>query len=109
MFETMATLYTETITTDSSLNEVKTYTGTEIFVRRARSISMNEFYTASAAGLKPSVVLVIFFGDYDGQKIVGWEGGIYTVTRTYRKPDSDDLELTLEERLEHIDGLEVDE
>ena len=106
MFETSAILYTETVTQDAALNEIRTYTGRTVFVRRARSIYANEFYQAAAQGLQPAAVLVLFFGDYEGEKVVGWEGKVYTVTRTYRKPDSDDLELTLEERLEHIDGIE---
>ena len=106
MFETSAILYAETVTQDAALNEIRTYTGRTVFVRRARSIYANEFYQAAAQGLQPAAVLVLFFGDYEGEKVVGWEGKVYTVTRTYRKPDSDDLELTLEERLEHIDGIE---
>lgn len=109
MFETTATLYEEHITKDASFNEVKTYTENEIFVRNVRSVGMNEFYQAAAQGLKPSVVLVIFFGDYHNEKIVGWQGGVYTVTRAYQRPDSDDLELTLELNLEHIDGIVVEE
>lgn len=106
MFETTATLYKETITTDAALNEVKTYSGRTVFVRQIRSVGSNEFYQAAAQGLKPSAVLVIFFGDYEGEKVIGWQGGIYTVTRSYQRPDSDDLELTVERNLEHIDGIE---
>lgn len=106
MFDTTATLYSETITQDENLNEVITYTGRDVFVRKARSIYADEFYQASAQGLKPAAVLVLFFGDYQGEKLVGWEGSYYKVTRTYRKPDSDDVELTLEVPLETIDGIE---
>ena len=106
MFDSTATLYSRTVTTDELLNEVTTYTPREVFVRKVRSVRMSEFYAANAAGLKPSVVLVVFFGDYGGEAVVGWDGRIYTVTRTYRTPDSDDLEITLEEHLEHIDGIE---
>ena len=109
MFETTAVLYEEHVTKDASFNEVKTYKPRDVFVRRVRSVGTNEFYQAAAQGLKPSVVLVIFFGDYGYEKLVGWQNGIYTVTRTYQRPDSDDLELTLERNLEHIDGIEVDE
>ena len=106
MFETTATLYTEHITKDAAFNEVKTYTGRNVYVRRIRSVGTNEFYQAAAQGLKPSVVLVMFFADYNYEKLVGWQGGVYTVTRTYQRPDSDDLELTLERNLEHIDGID---
>ena len=105
MFETTAKLYSETVTQDAALNQVKTYEGRDVFVRRSRSIYANEFYQAAAQGLKPSAVLTIFFADYEGEKVVGWEGKIYNVTRTYQRPDSDDLEITLEERLELFDGV----
>ena len=106
MFETTATLYAETVTKDAYGNQIQTYTGRKVYIRRTRSVYTNEFYAAAAAGLKPSVVLVMFFGDYKGEKVVGWQGTFYNVTRTYRAPASDNIELTLEERLEHIDGIE---
>lgn len=109
MFETTAKLYEQTITTDAVGNEVEHYTGRTVYIRRTRSVYTNEFYAAAAAGLKPSVVLVMFFGDYKGEQIVKWLGDVYNVTRTYRAPDSDDLELTLEKRLEFIDGLDEEE
>jgi hypothetical protein len=109
MFESTATLYGETITQDAALNEVVTYTPRTVFLRRSRSIYSNEFYAAAAQGLKPAAVLVLFFADYEGEKVLGWEGKIYNVTRTYRRPDSDDLEITIEERLEHFAGLEGQE
>lgn len=105
MFDSTATLYQETITQDAALNEVKTYQGRDVYVRKTRSISINEFYQAAAAGLKPSAVIILFFGDYQGEKVVEWSGKVYNVTRTYQRPDSDDLELTIEERLEFIDGI----
>ena len=99
MFDTVCTLLAETITQDSNLNEVKTYTEREVYVRSARSIYRDEFYQAAAAGLKPAAVLVLFFGDYQGEKLVRWQGDIYAITRTYRGPGSDDVELTITERL----------
>lgn len=99
MFDTVCTLLAETITQDSNLNEVKTYTEHEVYVRYARSIYRDEFYQAAAAGLKPAAVLVLFFGDYQGEKLVRWQGDIYAITRTYQAPGSDDLELTITERL----------
>lgn len=107
MFDTTITLYSETITQDSYLNEVKTYRGRDIFAREARSVYRDEFYNASAAGLKPAAVLIIFFADYEGEKILKWNNTYYTITRAYRRSESDDLELTVEEHLGDIDGLEV--
>lgn len=106
MFDTTAKLYAQTITKDAAGNEIERYTPRKVYIRRTRSVYTNEFYAAAAAGLKPSVVLVMFFGDYNGEQIVGWQGKVYNVTRTYRAQNSDDIELTLEERLEFIEGIE---
>lgn len=101
MFDTTITLIPETITQDAALNEVKAYgTGTKVLVRRVRSITRTEFYQAAAQGLKPTAALVIFFGDYSGEKVLEWEGKYYRITRAYHAPGSDDLELTIEETLE---------
>lgn len=106
MFDTTVTLYSETITLDAALNEVKTYKGTDVPVRRTRSITRNEYYQAAAQGLAPAAVLVVFFGDYNGEKIAKWQGKFYRISRTYQKPDRDDLELTLEDSLEFLNGLD---
>lgn len=105
MFDSVCYLCQETITKDSALNEIKTYTGRKVFVRRTRSITRNEFYEASAQGLQPEAVLVMFFKDYWGEKVVRWGGVDYVVTRTYQKPDSDDLEVTIERRLEPLEVI----
>lgn len=99
MFESTATLYSETIQQDAELNEVKAYTPRDVLVRATRSITRTEYYQAAAQGLKPAAVLVLFFADYEGERLVSWEGKTYTITRSYQRPDSDDLELTLEETL----------
>ena len=109
MFDTTVKLYTETLAMDDALNEVKAYHGTEVPVRRTRSITRNEFYQAAAQGLAPAAVVVIFFGDYSGEKVAEWQGKYYRITRTYQRPDRDDLELTLEDSLEFFNGLEESE
>lgn len=101
MFESIATLRTETYTQDAALNQVAAYTDRTVFVRPA-SVRMSEFYQAANAGLKPELVLEMTnFADYEGERVVLFEGKEYTVLRTYRKPDSDRLELTLEERVQN--------
>lgn len=86
---------------DEALNQVPVYEDREVFVR-PRSVYANEFYQAANSGLKPAVVLVLpNFADYNGEKVVLFEGREYTVLRTYQTPDRDALELTLEERIEN--------
>lgn len=101
MFDNVATLRAETVTQDSALNEVVAYTDRVVFVRPA-SVRMSEFYQAANAGLKPELVLVLAnFADYQGERVVLFDGKEYTVLRTYQRPDRDSLELTLEERVEN--------
>ena len=104
MFEGTAILKKAVVTQDEALNEIETYTERTVFVR-PRSVYASEFYQAAAVGLKPSLTLVLSsFADYDGEKLVEFEGKEYTVTRVFRRPDRDAVELTLEER--SVNGLE---
>lgn len=101
MWESTAKLIKQTYTVDEAGNSVAVRTERVVFVK-PRSVSRSEFYQAAQAGLQPSVVLVLSFStDYEGEKVVEWEGREYSVTRTYHRPDRDSLELTLEERTEN--------
>lgn len=60
-----------------------------------RSVGFNEFYAAKSAGIEPSIVFRMEdYSDYDGQKIVEWNGTRYRVVRTYT--NSQMIELTCE-------------
>jgi len=109
MFDTTVTLLQETITQDEALNEVKTYEERTVPVRQARSITRSEFYQAAAQGLKPAAVLVVFFGDYQNEQLVRWQGRYYAITRAYQRPASDNLELTIQEQLSTIGGVDTDD
>lgn len=61
-----------------------------------RSVGMQEFYRAKELGLEPSVVFVLAErADYEGEKVVIWEGRRYDVVRTYINGDA--IEITCEE------------
>lgn len=97
MYEGIATLKKEVITKDKYLNEIKSYEDHQVFVK-PRSIYASEFYQAASSGLKPSVKLVIAnASDYDGEKLVEYEGILYSIIRVYRHKDS--IELTCEEKV----------
>lgn len=101
MYESTAKLRSVTYTQDSALNQMPVYTDREVFVK-PRSVSRNDFYQAALSGLKPSIVLVISTAeDYQGEKVVLFEGKEYTVLRVYQRPEKDEVELTLEERVEN--------
>ena len=57
-----------------------------------RSVGMREYYEAKSAGLEPDVVFRLADADdYDGQKIVIWNGSRYRVVRTWLQGDGIDL------------------
>lgn len=61
-----------------------------------RSVGFNEYYTALANGLNPTIVFrMAERTEYHGEKIVLWEGVRYRVVRTYIQGDG--IELTCEE------------
>lgn len=65
-----------------------------------RSVGQQEFYRAQANGLHPSVVFVMPFVNYQGEKIVLWTPWgraqqRFRVLRTYQ--DGDNVEITCEE------------
>lgn len=61
-----------------------------------RSVGYNEFYAAKSAGIEPSIVFRLAdYADYDGQKIVLWNGTRYRVVRTYTTNMAIDLTCEL--------------
>lgn len=52
---------------------------------QAYSVNRSEFYSAANAGLNPQVVIRLSdYLEYDGEKLVEYEGELYSVIRTYR-------------------------
>lgn len=84
-------LLTPTTTKTPQGVTVKTYTERLIFCR-VRSISRSEFYDAGRNGLNPDFEFVIFAGDYNGERLVRYNGDTYAVYRTYYG-SNDNLEL----------------
>lgn len=90
------TLITQTITTDTYGNEVATETERTVYCE-VDSISQTEFYAAANTELNPEYRFTIFFGDYQGEDLVKFNGARYSVYRTYRT--GDDLELYTERKI----------
>ena len=90
------TLITQTITTDKYGNEVATETERTVYCE-VDSISQTEFYAAANTELTPEYRFTIFFGDYEGESLVKFNGARYSVYRTYRT--GDDLELYTERKI----------
>lgn len=97
MFNDIACLCAETVTQDKYLNEKKTITPREVFVK-PKSISSSEFYRAATTDFHPDITLVLADDyDYDGEKIVYYDGRFFDVIRTHENRNR--MELVLQERI----------
>ena len=56
------------------------------------SVSRAEFFAAGQNGLRPEYRITVFFGDYQGETRLIFEGVTYSVYRTYHAR-TDELEL----------------
>lgn len=90
------TLITQTITTDKYGNEEATETERTVYCE-VDSVSQSEFFAAENTELNPEYRFTIFFGDYEGESLVKFNGARYSVYRTYRT--GDDLELYTERKI----------
>lgn len=61
------------------------------------SVTRSEFFEAGRNGLNPEFRMTMFFADYEGERIVEYEGNRYSVYRTYYGRN-DDLELYVERK-----------
>ena len=47
------------------------------------SVTRNEFFEAGRNGLNPEFVFRVFFGNYEGERLVEYRGKRYSIYRTY--------------------------
>jgi len=72
---------------------------TTVFVQ-PRGVYQSEFYNAAQLGLKPSITLYMTNrADYDGQKVLVYEGTEYNVIRVDWSAQRDGISLICEERV----------
>jgi len=88
------TLIGQTFEEDEIGNQIPVETRTPILCGK-KSAGRAEFYNAAAAGLRPEPVFVVHAYEYNGERIVEFEGLRYRVIRTYAV-DFEELELTAE-------------
>lgn len=104
-------LVTSSYTKDAFGNQIPSRTTRQVFCK-VRSVGRSEFYQAAQTGLHPEYVFVLSnYRDYLGETEVLYTDWTNTeknfvVTRTYRIPDSDELEITVEERIGRDGGLQ---
>lgn len=96
-------LYHDTVTYDDYGVGRKTRTAKQIYCK-VDSVTRAEFFDAGRSGLNPEYRITMFFGDYDGETVVGYKGRLYSVYRTYQAK-TDIIELYVE-RQGGIDGEE---
>ena len=86
-------------TCDGYGNEFVPEITSTVFVQ-PRGVYQNEFYNAAQLGLKPSVTLYLANkADYDGQKVLSYEGKDYDVIRVDWSAQRDGISLVCEERV----------
>ena len=61
------------------------------------SVSANEFFDGGRNGLNPEYRITMFFGDYNGETLLEYDGNTYAVYRTY-KGRTDTIELYVERK-----------
>lgn len=100
MYDSVATLKAYgTPTYDEYGNEVLSITETEVFVQ-PRGVYQSEFYNAAQAGLHPSITFVLTNkADYNGERLIEWDGKSYNVIRTDWNAQRDSISLICEERV----------
>ena len=100
MYDSIATLKGEpTVTYDTYGNEVITYQDNQVYVM-PRGVYNAEFYNAAQAGLHPSITFVLTNkADYNGERLIEWNGVLYNVIRTDWTAQRDSISLICEERI----------
>lgn len=91
-------LINETYEQDEIGQLIPSESETEIYVE-ILSVTRSEWAAASRDGLNPVVMLRTQRVNYSGEQIVEFDGIRYGVYRTYAPPDSDLIEIYLEEKV----------
>ena len=83
------TLVKETLTGyDADGNEITEQSQRQVFCQ-VFSVGRSEFYEAATAGLHPEIVARLSdFADYEDEKLVLYNGQMYSVIKTYRDSGS---------------------
>lgn len=71
-------------------------TSREVYAQ-VQSITRAEFFEAGRNGLNPELVFTMFYGDYQGEKTVVYNGATYGIYRTYMGRN-DTIELYAERK-----------
>lgn len=99
MYDSVAILKSILTTSyDADGNEQLLYTNRQVYVQ-PRGVYQSELYNAGQLGLQPSITLTLTNrADYNGEKILEFEGKLYNVIRTDWTAQRDAISLICEER-----------
>ena len=61
------------------------------------SVTRAEFFDGGRNGLNPEYRMTMFFGDYNGEKLMSYNGQTYSIYRTYQGKN-DTIELYVERK-----------
>ena len=89
-------LIKETYTQDADYDFDQSETKRQVFCD-VKSITRSEWFEAGRVGMQPAYCFILFAPDYEGEKIVEYEGRRYGVYRTYIGRN-ERLELYTEEK-----------
>ena len=92
----IVTLYADSVSFNNYGVAVKTRTSREVFCK-VDSVTRDEFFEGGRSGLNPQYRITMFFGDYAGETLVGYNGKNYSVYRTYMAK-TDIIELYVERK-----------
>lgn len=93
---TPITLLTTTKEQDDYGVWVETITSKDVFAQ-VDSVTRAEFFEGGRNGLNPEFRMTMFSGDYDGQKMLIYNGNTYSIYRTYLNR-TDTIELYVERK-----------
>lgn len=83
------------IGTTSSTNDIgdpiKIPVERQVFAEK-KSIRQSEFYQATATGLRPDLMFVVWTREYRGEQKLKYQGREYSVIRTF-EPNSEETEI----------------
>lgn len=88
----------ELLSATKTQNELGVWEGTytpRLVFAQVDSVSRAEFFDGGRNGLNPEFRMTMFFGDYQGERLLRYNGQTYAVYRTYHGR-TDELELYVE-------------
>lgn len=93
--EGTAYLIQETYTFDSLNQQIPTEKEVEILCH-VESIGQSEFFAAGQNGINSDLKIVTQAVNYSNEEIIEYNGARYGIYRTFRRKDSDEIELYCE-------------